>query len=150
MPESCTTDKWLAKKWLHEFMHRHNLSLRVPEAIAFNKTNVSIYFNNLYSVMGKHKFDSGQIYNMDETGCSTVQTLKSSCTSWSKTGKPTSLNIRFANILSKLNWITKYKVWYPYIFFRFPAYLSFRAYLQSTQCFIQIFTRPFCRPIAIS
>ena len=70
------------KKWLHEFRHRHNLSLRVPEptsaatATAFNKTNVSIYFNNLYSVMGKYKFDPGQIYNMDETGCSTVQTLK--------------------------------------------------------------------------
>ena len=26
--------------------------------------------------MGKQKFDPGQIYNMDETGCSTVQTLK--------------------------------------------------------------------------
>ena len=63
-------------------MHRHNLSLRVLEAtsaaraIAFNETNASIHFGNLYLVMEKYKFDPGQIYNMDETGCSTVQTPK--------------------------------------------------------------------------
>ena len=59
-----------------------NLPLRVPEAksairaTAFNKTNVSFYFNNLYLVTEKYKFHPGQIYNTDETGWSIVQTLK--------------------------------------------------------------------------
>ena len=63
-------------------MNCHNLSLGVSKATsvaratAFNKTNLSIYFNNLHSVMGKHKFDPGQIHNMDETDCSAMQTLK--------------------------------------------------------------------------
>ena len=82
MPETWNAEKRSGKKWLSKFMNRHNLSLRVPEATsaaratAFNKTNVSFYFDNLYSLMEKHKFNPGQIYNMDETGCTTVQSPK--------------------------------------------------------------------------
>ena len=81
MPERCSTDKWLAKNGcvsLGIAITYHGVPAATSEAraTAFNKTNVSIYFNNLNSVMGKHKFDPGQIYNIDETGCTTVQTLK--------------------------------------------------------------------------
>ena len=82
-PQNWVTEKMAGKKWLNNFMHRHiknyKLSLRVPEATsaaratAFNRHNVSIFFDNLYSVIEQYKFDPGLIYNMDKTGCSTVQ-----------------------------------------------------------------------------
>ena len=63
-------------------MQRHHLTLRKAEATsygratAFNKKNVRNYFDNLYSVMEKYQFDPGNIFNMDETGCFTVQVPK--------------------------------------------------------------------------
>ena len=82
-PQNWVTEKMAGKKWLNNFMHRYKLSLRVPEATsaaratAFNRRNVSTLFDNLYSEMEQHKFDPGLIYNMDETGCSTVQNYNS-------------------------------------------------------------------------
>ena len=82
-PQNWITEKMAGKHWLNDFMHRYKLSLRVPEATstaratAFNRHNVSIDFDDLNSVMEQYKFDPGHIYNMDKTGCSTVQSYNS-------------------------------------------------------------------------
>ena len=82
-PQNWVTEKIAGEKWLNDFMHRYKLSLRVPEATsaaratAFNMHNVSIFFDNLYSVMEQCKFDTGHIYNMDITGCFTDQSYNS-------------------------------------------------------------------------
>jgi hypothetical protein len=82
MPESWSSAKTAGEDWLKAFRQRHKgkLSLRSPEATslnraqAFNKTNVNLFFDNLEKVMGKHMFRPECIWNIDETGCSTVQT----------------------------------------------------------------------------
>ena len=79
IPENWKTDQKKWQKVAPQFMQRHHLTLRKAEATsygratAFNKKNVSNYFDNLYSVMEKYQFDPGYIFNMDETGCFTVQ-----------------------------------------------------------------------------
>lgn len=66
--------------WYYNFMARHpNISLRRPEATsinritAFNQEETDIFFENLKTLMIKYKFKSNSIYNVDETGISTVQ-----------------------------------------------------------------------------
>lgn len=66
--------------WYYSFMSRHpSISLRRPEATslsrisAFNEEETDIFFNNLTQLMSKHHFKSDAIYNVDETGISTVQ-----------------------------------------------------------------------------
>lgn len=75
-----TTIKLAGKDWLEGFLKRNpSISIRKPEATSlnrikgFNKTEVNTFFQNLENVMEKFKFTPNNIYNMDETGITTVQ-----------------------------------------------------------------------------
>ncbi|XP_063911278.1 uncharacterized protein LOC135128298 [Zophobas morio] len=68
------------KDWLYGFLKRNpSITIRQPEATsinrvtAFNKAEVTLFFKNLEDIMEKHMFTASKIYNMDETGISTVQ-----------------------------------------------------------------------------
>ncbi len=58
---------------------QHSLSIRCPQATSltrntsFNRHNVSLFYNNLANVLDKNKFEGKDIWNMDETGVTTVQ-----------------------------------------------------------------------------
>lgn len=65
--------------WFYNFIRRNpSISVRKPEAISinritsFNKEEVTLFYNNLEILMKKHKFTAARIYNMDETGITTV------------------------------------------------------------------------------
>ena len=60
-------------------MKRHrNISVRQPEATSlsramnFNKPNVNLFFEKLADVMERHHFHPEDIWNVDETGATTV------------------------------------------------------------------------------
>ena len=68
------------KDWAQSFLKRHtDIYLRTPEATsiqrmaAFNRTNVYSFMNNLEQALSRHKYGPEQIWNLDETGCTTVQ-----------------------------------------------------------------------------
>ena len=80
MPETWTKKKIAGVDWLGGFMRRHPaLSLRKPRATslsratAFNKENVDIFFDQLAAVMDKNQIAPQDIWNVDETGVTTVQ-----------------------------------------------------------------------------
>lgn len=75
-----TARRVAGKDWLEGFLKRNpSISIRKPEATSmnrikgFNKTEVKTFFENLENVMEKFKFTPNNIYNMDETGITTVQ-----------------------------------------------------------------------------
>ena len=77
--DSWKTNKKAGKDWLLPFMAEYKLSVRQPEATslgratAFNAHNVSLFYSNFSDVMSRHQFPPNRIFNIDETGCSTVQ-----------------------------------------------------------------------------
>lgn len=72
------TNKIAGKKWVQQFCQRHQLSLRRPEKTSlarlsgFNKPQVDRFFVNYKKCLEQYKFTENCIYNMDETGLTTV------------------------------------------------------------------------------
>lgn len=66
--------------WMHNFMSKYNFSVRKPEAtsigrlIAFNKINVGAFFDKLKEIKLDKNFNASQIFNVDESGISSVPT----------------------------------------------------------------------------
>lgn len=79
-PESWDKDSSAGEKWYRGFMKRHKrvLSLRKPENTSLNRVNsfnaeaVQSFYNNLDLVLGSASFEPYTIWNMDESGFSTV------------------------------------------------------------------------------
>ncbi|XP_050298563.1 uncharacterized protein LOC126737631 [Anthonomus grandis grandis] len=75
------TDKRMAgKKWYYGFMSRHKeISLRQPEktsmarAAGFSKVRDNKFYELLKKICEEDKLTTTRIFNVDETGCSTVQ-----------------------------------------------------------------------------
>lgn len=80
LPHSFNKEKQLAGwKWYYQFMKNHpEISLRTPESTTtarckgFNKKVVMEFFDQYEAIIDKEKFTASQIYNVDETGLSTV------------------------------------------------------------------------------
>ncbi|GBP26479.1 hypothetical protein EVAR_85981_1 [Eumeta japonica] len=79
-PESWDRGKMADTDWFSDFVKRNpELSIRCAQATShqlatsFNRTNVDAFLNNYEKVMEKDHFEPQNIYNMDETGITTVQ-----------------------------------------------------------------------------
>ncbi|KAJ0171514.1 hypothetical protein K1T71_013064 [Dendrolimus kikuchii] len=80
IPNNWSRNNAAGKDWFRGFLLRNpEISLRTPEATSlsratsFNKKNVGDFFENLKLVRERYKFEPQNIYNCDETGCTTVQ-----------------------------------------------------------------------------
>jgi len=66
------------KDWMIDFVRRHNLSVRTPQStsmnrvVAFEREKVSRFFELLKTVYENEKIEPHRIYNLDETGVTTV------------------------------------------------------------------------------
>lgn len=79
VPREWHESKQAKEGWRRGFMERHkSLSLRKPESTslsrstAFNKFKVEQFFDNLKKVYDCYQFTAERIYNLDETGVTTV------------------------------------------------------------------------------
>jgi len=79
VPKNWSTDGMAGADWFTGFVRRNpTISVRIPEATSlaraasFNRPNVAKYFAKLAEVMDRYKFEPVNIWNMDETGVTTV------------------------------------------------------------------------------
>lgn len=79
LPEKWNIEKKGGIEWLKSFMKRNkDISLRKPEstslarATGFNKRSVAEFFENYISVVKKYDLKPEQLFNVDETGVTTV------------------------------------------------------------------------------
>jgi hypothetical protein len=79
-PKSWLKSSMAGPDWLRGFLKRHpRLSIRTPEATSlaratsFNRSNVGVFFQKLSDVMDRSHFSASNIFNVDETGITTVQ-----------------------------------------------------------------------------
>lgn len=79
-PKSWEKSLMAGPDWFSYFLKRNStLSLRQPEATSlsramnFNKQNVKTFMDKYEAVLKKYKFEAQHIYNIDETGITTVQ-----------------------------------------------------------------------------
>nr|XP_053616775.1 uncharacterized protein LOC128678900 [Plodia interpunctella] len=82
-PSSWKKNNSAGPDWFQNFMRRNpHLSLRTPEATSmsratsFNKTNVASFFEVYKRLLEKNQFSASRIWNIDETGVTTVQKPK--------------------------------------------------------------------------
>nr|XP_023023174.1 uncharacterized protein LOC111511392 [Leptinotarsa decemlineata] len=80
MPDTWRQNAMTGEDWFSGFMKRNpKLSIRCAQATSlsratsFNVTNVKLPYDNLVNVMDRYEFESKDIYNVDETGVTTVQ-----------------------------------------------------------------------------
>ncbi|KAJ8910110.1 hypothetical protein NQ315_013249 [Exocentrus adspersus] len=80
MPTNWLDHESAGKDWFTGFINRNkDLALRKPEAtslsraMGFNKPVINLFFENLDKVYSTYKFQPHQIYNVDESGLTTVQ-----------------------------------------------------------------------------
>lgn len=80
IPKNWCDSEQASSDWLSGFLKRKSaLSIRTPQgtslgrATSFNRHNVERFFENLGSVYEKYKFQGHDIFNVDETGVTTVQ-----------------------------------------------------------------------------
>ena len=65
--------------WFLSFKFKYGLSVQKPEATslaratAFNRHTVGKFFDQLGDLYDRYKFEMHDIYNLDETGCTTAQ-----------------------------------------------------------------------------
>lgn len=83
IPPSWYQNNMAGTDWFQNFMRRNaHLSLRTPEATSlsratsFNKTNVNSFFEIYQRLLQKYQFNASRIWNIDETGVTTVQKPK--------------------------------------------------------------------------
>lgn len=80
IPDAWERSSMAGIEWMNNFFIRHpDISVRRPQATslaratAFNRHNVAAFFGKLKLLMDTYKFAPQNIYNMDETGVTTVQ-----------------------------------------------------------------------------
>lgn len=82
IPESWAKNGKAGTDWWLLFRSRQHLAVRSPEATsfarssAFNRPVVNQFYDNLATVMDANHFQPEDIFNCDETGCTTVQRPK--------------------------------------------------------------------------
>ena len=78
-PSSWSVNGMAGIEWFRGFLQRNkDLSVRLPESTSlarmssFNKENVRMFLDKVSEVLSRNNYSSSRIWNMDETGVTTV------------------------------------------------------------------------------